>query len=113
MVLLITVLTPLPVDHSFCFVDAISKFEEEKERLFMRYEQISKHQTLFSCYVLETLFLVMYWKHKFLYSIYVITSGKRERSIISEQEKACADKINQLEESLKKKKQVHQLYQVP
>ncbi|RXH99202.1 hypothetical protein DVH24_011527 [Malus domestica] len=31
--------------------------------------------------------------------------GKRERSMISEHEKACADKINKLEESLKKKKQ--------
>ncbi|XP_050286939.1 uncharacterized protein LOC126725954 isoform X2 [Quercus robur] len=31
--------------------------------------------------------------------------GKRERSMITEQEKACGDKIAQLEESLKKKKQ--------
>ena len=32
--------------------------------------------------------------------------GKREKSLIFEQEKFCADKIAQLEESLKKKKQV-------
>ncbi|GMY37344.1 DNA ligase 1 [Fagus crenata] len=31
--------------------------------------------------------------------------GKRERSMIAEQEKACGEKIAQLEESLKKKKQ--------
>lgn len=34
-------------------------------------------------------------------------SGKKEKSMISEQENACADKIAHLEESLKKKKQVH------
>ncbi|CAL2251638.1 unnamed protein product [Prunus armeniaca] len=32
-------------------------------------------------------------------------SGKKERSLISEHEKACTDKIAKLEESLKKKKQ--------
>ncbi|QCD84350.1 DNA ligase 1 [Vigna unguiculata] len=51
--------------------DIISKFEEEKEKLFVRYEQLRK----------------------------------KERIMISEQEKACNDKISQLEESLKKKKQ--------
>ncbi|KAJ1417647.1 hypothetical protein SESBI_16493 [Sesbania bispinosa] len=51
--------------------DIISKFEEEKEKLFMRYEQLRK----------------------------------KERAMMSEQEKACNDKISQLEESLKKKKQ--------
>ncbi|XP_038689174.1 uncharacterized protein LOC119988273 isoform X2 [Tripterygium wilfordii] len=34
-----------------------------------------------------------------------VLKGKREKSIISEQEKASADKIAKLEESLKKKKQ--------
>lgn len=34
-------------------------------------------------------------------------SGKKERIMISEQEKACNDKVAQLEESLKKKKQVY------
>ncbi|CAL0312056.1 unnamed protein product [Lupinus luteus] len=51
--------------------DIISKFEEEKEKLFSRYEQLRK----------------------------------KERSIISEQEKTCKEKIAQLEESLKRKKQ--------
>ncbi|XP_014508519.2 DNA ligase 1 [Vigna radiata var. radiata] len=51
--------------------DIISKFEEEKEKLFVRYEQLRK----------------------------------KERIMISEQEKACNEKISQLEESLKKKKQ--------
>ncbi|XP_020219846.1 DNA ligase 1 [Cajanus cajan] len=51
--------------------DIISKFEEEKEKLFVRYEQLRK----------------------------------KERVMIIEQEKACKDKIAQLEESLKKKKQ--------
>ncbi|KAL2588088.1 hypothetical protein AAZV13_13G150700 [Glycine max] len=50
--------------------DIISKFEEEKEKLFVRYEQLRK----------------------------------KERVMISEQEKACNDKIAQLEDSLKKKK---------
>ncbi|KAK7362831.1 hypothetical protein VNO77_04955 [Canavalia gladiata] len=51
--------------------DIISKFEGEKEKLFVRYEQLRK----------------------------------KERIMISEQEKACNDKIVQLEDSLKKKKQ--------
>ncbi|XP_021740592.1 nucleoporin GLE1-like [Chenopodium quinoa] len=51
--------------------DTISKYEEEKERLFVRYEQ----------------------------------QRKKEKSMIQEKEKACADKIAELEESLKKKKQ--------
>ncbi|PNY00275.1 hypothetical protein L195_g023551, partial [Trifolium pratense] len=48
----------------------ISKYEEEKEKLFMKYEQLRK----------------------------------KEKSMMSEQEKACNDKITQLEGSLKKKK---------
>ncbi|XP_065879432.1 uncharacterized protein [Euphorbia lathyris] len=57
--------------HLQTLKDTISKFEEEKERLFIRYEQLRK----------------------------------KEKSMISEKEKACADKIAQLEGSLKKKKQ--------
>ncbi|KAL4626795.1 hypothetical protein ACB092_05G122800 [Castanea dentata] len=57
--------------HLQALKDTISEFEEEKEKLFTRYEQMRK----------------------------------RERSMITEQEKACGDKIAQLEESLKKKKQ--------
>jgi len=34
-------------------------------------------------------------------------SGKKEKTMISEQEKACNDKITQLEGSLKKKKKVY------
>ncbi|KAE7995666.1 hypothetical protein FH972_000437 [Carpinus fangiana] len=59
------------VSHLQALKDTISRFEEEKEKLFTRYEQMRK----------------------------------RERSMISEQEKACAAKIAHLEESLKKKKQ--------
>ncbi|KMT04249.1 hypothetical protein BVRB_8g183240 [Beta vulgaris subsp. vulgaris] len=51
--------------------DTISKFEEEKERLFMRYEQ----------------------------------QRKKEKSMIQEREKACTQKIAELEQALKKKKQ--------
>ncbi|XP_021726449.1 WD repeat-containing protein 87-like [Chenopodium quinoa] len=51
--------------------DTISKYEEGKERLFVRYEQ----------------------------------QRKKEKSMIQEKEKACTDKIAELEESLKKKKQ--------
>ncbi|KAF5474402.1 hypothetical protein F2P56_006303 [Juglans regia] len=57
--------------HLQALKDTISRFEEEKEKLFTRYEQLRK----------------------------------RERTMISEQEKSCADKIAQLESSLKKKKQ--------
>lgn len=39
-------------------------------------------------------------------------SGKKEKSMISEQEKVCANKIDELEESLKKKKQVTFLKQL-
>ncbi|KAA8519808.1 hypothetical protein F0562_014102 [Nyssa sinensis] len=57
--------------HLQALKDTISKYEEEKERLFIRYEQ----------------------------------QRKKEKSMISEQEKVCANKIAELEESLKKKKQ--------
>ncbi|KAJ7968553.1 DNA ligase 1 [Quillaja saponaria] len=57
--------------HLQALKDTISNFEEEKEKLFVRYEQLRK----------------------------------KERSMISEREKACAEKIAQLEGSLKKKKQ--------
>ncbi|KAK3009420.1 hypothetical protein RJ639_014129 [Escallonia herrerae] len=57
--------------HMQALKDTISKYEEEKERLFMRYEQ----------------------------------QRKKEKSLLSEREKACASKIAELEESLKKKKQ--------
>ncbi|KAH9796966.1 DNA ligase-like protein [Citrus sinensis] len=56
--------------HLQVLKDTISKFEEDKERLFMHYEQLRK----------------------------------KEKSLISEQEKYCADKIANLESSLKKKK---------
>ncbi|GLT29449.1 hypothetical protein SLA2020_043180 [Shorea laevis] len=57
--------------HLQALQGTISRFEEDKERLFKRYEQLRK----------------------------------REKNIISENEKFCADKISQLEESLKKNKQ--------
>ncbi|XP_071712042.1 meiosis-specific protein ASY3-like [Rutidosis leptorrhynchoides] len=57
--------------HLQSLKDTISKYEEEKERLFLRYEQ----------------------------------QRKKEKNMLSEHEKACATKIAELEESLKKKKQ--------
>ncbi|KAL6991061.1 hypothetical protein U1Q18_009183 [Sarracenia purpurea var. burkii] len=57
--------------HLQALKDTISKYEEEKGRLVIRYEQ----------------------------------QRKKEKSVISEQEKACGQKIAELEESLKKKKQ--------
>lgn len=41
-----------------------------------------------------------------------VMSGKKERSLISEHEKACTDKIAKLEESLKKKKQDDRTFSV-
>ncbi|XP_062096195.1 uncharacterized protein LOC133801978 [Humulus lupulus] len=57
--------------HLQVLKDIISKFEEEKERLLKRYEQMRK----------------------------------KEKSMMSEHEKACGDKITRLEESLKRKTQ--------
>uniref|UniRef100_A0A175YM20 DNA ligase 1 n=1 Tax=Daucus carota subsp. sativus TaxID=79200 RepID=A0A175YM20_DAUCS len=57
--------------HVQALQDTFSKFEDEKEKLFIRYEQ----------------------------------QRKKEKGLISEQEKACANRIAELEESLKKKKQ--------
>ncbi|XP_076920490.1 uncharacterized protein LOC143581626 [Bidens hawaiensis] len=57
--------------HLQALNDTISKYEGEKEKLFLKYEQ-----------------------HR-----------KKEKNMIIEHEKACATKIAELEESLKKKKQ--------
>ncbi|XP_013634638.1 PREDICTED: uncharacterized protein LOC106340305 isoform X1 [Brassica oleracea var. oleracea] len=57
-------------DHLQGLKDIVSKFEEDKERLFMRYEQ----------------------------------QRKKDKTMISDQEKFCAEKLAQLEESLKTKK---------
>ncbi|KAK6149911.1 hypothetical protein DH2020_017436 [Rehmannia glutinosa] len=57
--------------HLEALKDVISKYEEEKETLFVRYEQLRK----------------------------------KEKTMLSEHEKASAARIAQLEESLKKKKQ--------
>ncbi|CAG7907820.1 unnamed protein product [Brassica rapa] len=57
-------------DRLQCLKDIVSKFEEDKERLYMRYEQ----------------------------------QRKKDKTMISDQEKFCAEKLAQLEESLKTKK---------
>ncbi|KAL3820482.1 hypothetical protein ACJIZ3_006387 [Penstemon smallii] len=57
--------------HLHSLKDVIAKYEEEKERLFMRYEQLRK----------------------------------KEKTMLSEHEKAIAAKIAELDESLQKKKQ--------
>ncbi|KAI8001521.1 hypothetical protein LOK49_LG09G00686 [Camellia lanceoleosa] len=64
--------------HLQTLKDTISKHEEEKERLFMRYEQ----------------------------------QRKKEKSMLSEHEKACANKIAELDESLTKKKQDDKTFSV-
>ena len=92
----------------FYLTDTISKFEEEKEKLFTRYEQLSEQQHSSSHIIkYNSIFIqTREWNIDCVNFISLI-SGKRERSMITEQEKACGDKIAQLEESLKKKKQVH------
>ncbi|KAL6282314.1 hypothetical protein ACE6H2_013243 [Prunus campanulata] len=65
-------------NHLLALKGIISNYEEEKERLCTRYEQLRK----------------------------------KERSLISEHEKACTDKIAKLEESLKKKKQDDRTFSV-
>ncbi|XP_021825871.1 uncharacterized protein LOC110766799 [Prunus avium] len=65
-------------NHLQALKGIISNYEEEKERLCTRYEQLRK----------------------------------KERSLISEHEKACTDKIAKLEESLKKKKQDNRTFSV-
>ncbi|PQM34130.1 uncharacterized protein Pyn_12829 [Prunus yedoensis var. nudiflora] len=65
-------------NHLQALKGIISNYEEEKERLCTRYEQLRK----------------------------------KKRSLISEHEKACTDKIAKLEESLKKKKQDDRTFSV-
>ncbi|XP_074303367.1 uncharacterized protein LOC141637845 [Silene latifolia] len=58
------------ITHLQALKDTISKYEEEKERLITRYEQLRK----------------------------------KEKSMLQEKDKTCAEKIAELENSLKKKK---------
>lgn len=92
----------------FYLTDTISKFEEEKENLFTRYEQMSEQQHS-SSHIIKYNSIFIQTRKRNVDSVNFISliSGKRERSMLAEQEKACGDKIAQLEESLKKKKQVH------
>lgn len=77
--------------------DTVSKYEEEKERLFMRYEQHRKQITS----------LFIYYHHNFCHKLtFIFHTGKKEKNMIAEHEKACATKVSELEESLKKKKKV-------
>lgn len=62
----------------------------------MRYEQMSKDR-------ISSRFPFLFL---FLSSLLWLKSGKREKAMIAEHERACTDKIAKLEESLKKKKQV-------
>lgn len=82
----------------YCYpADAVAKYEEEKEKLFARYEQLSKQWEL---RLLSSL-ISNSWNKTF--AKYV---GKKEKTMITDLEKACAGRIADLEESLKKKKQV-------
>ncbi|PQP97475.1 uncharacterized protein Pyn_14453 [Prunus yedoensis var. nudiflora] len=83
----------------------ISKYEEEKERLCTRYEQLSKQQNSFTPPYSEIEYTKIFWWVD-------VVSGKKERGLISEHEKACTDKIAKLEESLKKKKQDDRTFSV-
>ncbi|KAH0930276.1 hypothetical protein HID58_016003 [Brassica napus] len=65
-------------DRLQCLKDIVSKFEEDKERLYMRYEQ----------------------------------QRKKDKTMISDQEKFCAEKLAQLEESLKTKKRPSSTFDV-
>lgn len=64
----------------------------------MRYEQQSKQQD-----TLRSLWLYLLIKDWFPICF---ISGKKEKSMIQEKEKACTQKIAELEQALKKKKQV-------
>ena len=57
-----TALKKFVVTVIYCSADAISKYEEEKEKLFMRYEQLSEQQDLklFPVLSLETTWLVYF-----------------------------------------------------
>ncbi|GAA0167913.1 DNA metabolism protein [Lithospermum erythrorhizon] len=73
--------------HLQVLKDAVSKYEEEKERLFLQYEQLTR------------------------LSVTQTNSRKKEKSLISECEKTCSSKISDLEGSLKKKKQDDKCHQ--
>ncbi|KAK4754437.1 hypothetical protein SAY87_002541 [Trapa incisa] len=66
------------IAHLQALDDTVSKFEETKDRLYVRYEQMRK----------------------------------REKAVIAEHERACADKIAKLEESLKKKNQGNKTFSI-
>lgn len=79
------------------FADIFSKYEEEKEKSFLRYEQQSENP-----YFLNILIFML------LPSVLIIVfSGKKDKVTLSELVKTCADKIAIAEGILKKKKQVY------
>ena len=62
---------------------------------------MSKQQNISALILRNGITVLTYMHH--------IITGKKEKSMISEREKACYEKIGQLEDSLKKKTQVYWL----
>ncbi|CAN0852992.1 hypothetical protein LINGRAHAP2_LOCUS5496 [Linum grandiflorum] len=87
--------------HMQSMQETISKFEEDKERLLIRYEQLSKHSYTSSSSFLSSSVTIA--DNTTICNEF--TPEKKEKNMLAEYEKACDDKIAKLGESLKKKKQ--------
>ncbi|CAN1807306.1 hypothetical protein LINPERHAP1_LOCUS24992 [Linum perenne] len=86
--------------HMQCLQETMTKFEEDKERLMMRYEQLSKQ-----CCTHNFVLFVLFSDDDYATSVMFNTPEKKEKNMLAEHEKTCEEKIAKLEESLKKKKQ--------
>eukprot|EP01018_Ginkgo_biloba_P018622 Gb_23674 [translate_table: standard] len=94
----------------FGCLEIFSKFEDEKEKLLIRYEQQSKKHTCLFVPLFELASKTAVDGTEYINGLHapilwLIFTGKKEKSALLDLQKVCGDKITAAEDSLKKKKQ--------